>query len=290
MNKQTTIEATTLAASMALAFAEIEGAKKDASNPHFKAKFASLGSVMDAIKPALSKHGLFFTQASHVAEDGVCVETVIHHASGESLSCGQLYVPANKRDAQGFGSALTYARRYGLMTAFGVPAEDDDGNAAAASYRPTTGEIHPTNGPAPRTVLEGPYTSKTALKNAIHAIANSVLVAKSVEAVDSAVKAGKDAIKQAERDWPELLTGDPSLEGDDEGLKKLCARRREELTPRKQTDVFSFLASCVQECPTTNDFESAAGRVRRQDRGIGRRGVESLRRALQCSRVRAEAR
>lgn len=122
-----------LSKAMAGAFSEIEGASKDKLNPHFKSKYADLGSVVDAIKPALAKHGLFFTQATHVAEDGVCVETIIHHSSGESISCGKLYVPANKRDAQGFGSALTYARRYGLMTAFGVPAEDDDGNAAAAS-------------------------------------------------------------------------------------------------------------------------------------------------------------
>jgi hypothetical protein len=64
---------------------------------------------------------------------------VLHHASGEHLSLGTLYVPANKNDAQGYGSALTYARRYGLMTAFGVPAEDDDGNAAAASAPRSSG-------------------------------------------------------------------------------------------------------------------------------------------------------
>jgi hypothetical protein len=63
----------------------------------------------------------------------VCIETVIHHASGESLACGPLFVPASKQDAQGFGSAMTYARRYSLMAAFGVPAEDDDANAAVAS-------------------------------------------------------------------------------------------------------------------------------------------------------------
>jgi hypothetical protein len=218
VNKQTTIEPGNLASAMALAFSEIEGATKDKINPHFKSKYADLGSVIDAIKPSLAKYGLFFTQACHVAEDGVCVETLIHHANGDTVSCGKLYVPANKRDAQGFGSALTYARRYGLMTAFGVPAEDDDGNAAAASARPTTGETQPTNGPAPRTVLDGPYTSKTALKNAIHTIASAARDAKTVEEIDKAVKAGKDAIKQAEKDWPELLTGDPKLEGDDEGL------------------------------------------------------------------------
>ena len=118
---------------MSKAFAEIEAATKSANNPHFKSKYADLGAVIDAVKPPLIKYGLFFTQRSHPAETGVSVETVLHHEGGEELSLGTLFVPANKQDAQGFGSALTYARRYGLMTAFGVPAEDDDGNAAARS-------------------------------------------------------------------------------------------------------------------------------------------------------------
>lgn len=134
MNAQTTIKAEpTLAAAMAQAFGEIEAATKGANNQHFKSKYADLGAVVDAIKPALINHGLFFTQHPEPSAEGVCVETFLHHASGETLSLGKLFVPANKKDAQGFGSALTYARRYALMTAFGVPAEDDDGNAAAAS-------------------------------------------------------------------------------------------------------------------------------------------------------------
>ncbi len=119
-----------LFAAMAKAFPDIEGATKDKTNPAFKSKYADLGSVVDAIKPALVKHGLFFSQLTHDAADGVCVETIVCHASGEQMSFGRLHVPATKRDAQGYGSALTYARRYSLMAAFGVPAEDDDGNAA----------------------------------------------------------------------------------------------------------------------------------------------------------------
>jgi hypothetical protein len=130
MNAQTKIE-TSLSSAMAAAFAEIEGATKDKLNPHFKSKYADLGSVIDAIKPALIKNGLYFTQRPQPSEGGVTVETVIGHASGEEMSLGALFVPANKNDAQAFGSALTYARRYALVTAFGVPVEDDDGNAAA---------------------------------------------------------------------------------------------------------------------------------------------------------------
>jgi hypothetical protein len=133
MNKPTTIEPVSLHMAMAMAFAEIEAATKSANNPHFKSKYADLGSVIEAVKPALIKHSLFFVQLTHEAPGGVCVETVLHHSSGESMSGGRLFVPANKNDAQGYGSALTYARRYSLQTFCGVPAEDDDGNAAAKS-------------------------------------------------------------------------------------------------------------------------------------------------------------
>lgn len=135
MNAPQKIEVATLASSMAAAFAEIEGATKSANNPHFKTKYADLTSVIEAIKPALINHGLFFTQHPEPTEKGITVETVLHHAGGEHLSLGKLFVPANKNDAQGFGSALTYARRYALVTAFGVPVEDDDGNAAAKSSK-----------------------------------------------------------------------------------------------------------------------------------------------------------
>jgi hypothetical protein len=112
---------------------ELGAALKDATNPHFKSKYADLASVVGAIKPVASKHGLGYVQCFHPSEGGVTVETIIVHTSGEHFSTGPLFVPASKQDAQGYGSAITYARRYSLQTAFGVPADDDDGNAAAAS-------------------------------------------------------------------------------------------------------------------------------------------------------------
>jgi hypothetical protein len=123
-------ETKTLYAAMAKAFAAMEGASKDATNPHFKAKYADLSSVVDAIKPALTANELWFRQATHEQAGGVCIETLVCHSSGEEISFGKLFVPASKQDAQGYGSALTYARRYSLMTAFGICPEDDDGNAA----------------------------------------------------------------------------------------------------------------------------------------------------------------
>lgn len=120
----------TIHAAMTAAFSEIDAAMKSAKNPHFKSKYADITAVIESIKPALIKHGLFFTQRPEPTERGITIETVLGHASGEEMSLGKLYVPANKNDPQGFGSALTYARRYALVTAFGVPVEDDDGNAA----------------------------------------------------------------------------------------------------------------------------------------------------------------
>ena len=135
MNAQTAIKPATIYSAMAAAFAEIEGATKDRENPAFKQggraiKYADLTAVIEAIKPALVKNELFFVQRPQPSEHGVTIETIVCHSSGEQMSLGTLFVPANKNDAQGYGSALTYARRYALVTAFGVPVEDDDGNAA----------------------------------------------------------------------------------------------------------------------------------------------------------------
>jgi len=138
VSAQTKIAVDTLHSAMALAFGEIESATKSATGQvgQQKYKYASLTGVIEAIKPALIKHNLFFTQHPVPHDRGVQIETLLHHASGESMSLGALFVPASKQDAQGFGSAMTYARRYALVTAFGVPVEDDDGTAAVkASQR-----------------------------------------------------------------------------------------------------------------------------------------------------------
>jgi hypothetical protein len=70
-------------------------------------------------------------QRTSLDDNGVTVETVFVHESGEMLECGKLHVPASKNDPQGYGSALTYARRYSLMAACGIAPEDDDGNAGS---------------------------------------------------------------------------------------------------------------------------------------------------------------
>lgn len=120
-----------LCKAMAAAFPDIKRAVFDKVNPHFKNQYASLGSVVDAIKPALASRGLWFVQSIHSLPGFASVETIIVHASGESMSCGVTSIPVSKNDAQGYGSALTYAKRYSLSSAFSVVADDDDdGNEA----------------------------------------------------------------------------------------------------------------------------------------------------------------
>jgi len=108
-------------------------ALKQSTNPHFRSKYADLSSCIDAVINALNDNGIALIQHNHECDNGVIVETIFLHESGESLTTGKLHVPAVKHDAQGYGSALTYARRYSLMAACGIAPEDDDGNAASKS-------------------------------------------------------------------------------------------------------------------------------------------------------------
>ena len=128
-----------VAAALVKAQKEFGPALKSSSNPHFKSRYADLAACVEAVVDALNNNGIALMQRVSPSDSGVIVETVFIHESGEVINCGQLHVPATKHDAQGYGSALTYARRYSLMAACGIAPEDDDGNAA--SKRPTAPAI-----------------------------------------------------------------------------------------------------------------------------------------------------
>lgn len=110
-------------------------AVKDANNPFFKSKYADLSSVWAALHP-FSEHGIAITQSPMPAENGcIALDTQLSHASGQWMR-SRLMLPVAKQDPQGYGSAITYARRYAIGCMCGiVTEEDDDGNAA--SHPPT---------------------------------------------------------------------------------------------------------------------------------------------------------
>jgi len=105
-------------------------ALKSATNPHFRSRYADLSACVEAVIDALHSEGLALTQATAPNDAGVTVKTILMHESGTRLELGELFMPAVKHDPQGFGSALTYCRRYSLLAAMGLAPEDDDGNAA----------------------------------------------------------------------------------------------------------------------------------------------------------------
>jgi hypothetical protein len=113
------------------------GAVKDAKNPFFKSSYADLTSVIKAIKEPFANNGLSYSQFPVTSEGGggVGVVTVLLHSSGQWIE-SEFYLPLAKKDPQGGGSAITYARRYALQAMAGIPTADDDAEAAMMRGKP----------------------------------------------------------------------------------------------------------------------------------------------------------
>ena len=109
---------------------EVKSAVKDAENPYFHSKYATLGAVWESCRALLNKNGLAVIQTTEVVGDRVALVSTLAHTSGEWIK-GRLLLMPVKSDPQGIGSAISYARRYCLAALLGIVAdEDDDGNAA----------------------------------------------------------------------------------------------------------------------------------------------------------------
>jgi hypothetical protein len=122
---------------------ELESAAKSSVNPHFKSSYADLAECWATIREPLAKNGLCVVQTTEVDVPAqlVCVITRLIHESGQWFESTYPLWPS-KQDPQGYGAALTYARRYCLTAIVGLTQDDDDGNAAsgkppAAQHRST---------------------------------------------------------------------------------------------------------------------------------------------------------
>lgn len=119
-----------LALALAKFQGQVPGAAKNATNPHLKNKYADLASIWDAIREPLTANGLSVVQLPAAGENGtILLHTRLLHESGEWIE-SEIHMPLGKQDPQGYGSALSYARRYGLVSLLGVVQEDDDGEGA----------------------------------------------------------------------------------------------------------------------------------------------------------------
>lgn len=120
-----------VATALAIAQGTIDNAIKNAQNPHLKNRYADLASVLEQARPALAASGLsIVTVPCGIDDSGQLFDSRVLHKSGQYLST-QFAIPLAKRDAQGLGSAITYARRYAYAAWLGIAQEDDDGNAAS---------------------------------------------------------------------------------------------------------------------------------------------------------------
>lgn len=124
-----------LAKALASAQAKLKPAIKDATNPHFRSKYADLQSVWEAARPVLTANNLSVAQTFNESTgETVTIVTTLLHVSGQWMR-SSLTLKPTKSDPQGIGSAITYGRRYGLSAILGIVAdEDDDGNAASAHH------------------------------------------------------------------------------------------------------------------------------------------------------------
>lgn len=121
---------------------------KDAKNPFFKSNYVTLEGVQNAIDAAIKGTGLAYTQIVKNDDNGnVGVETIITHESGQYLTTGVLALRPEKPTPQGYGSTITYAKRYQLASAFGVSSDvDDDGNVGSGNFKaPAKGNYQQSN-------------------------------------------------------------------------------------------------------------------------------------------------
>lgn len=174
MNKSESINK--ISAAMLKAQLTMGDAVKGAANPFFRSSYADLNSIREAVTPALNAVGITVLQPTTFLDGRTFVETTLLHESGEFLSSLTEIVAAKANDPQAAGSAISYARRYGLQSFLSVGAVDDDGEAAMGRGKPT--------GPSP---AQAAYTAKQAAKAATSPVVESKATTEAVSATKVAV-------------------------------------------------------------------------------------------------------
>ncbi len=203
---------------------------KDGKNPMFKSSYATLDSVLDAVRQPLLDAGILLLQppidtGERTDKPSATVKTqLIHAESGESLEI-LTTIPLGKNDAQGYGSAVTYARRYALLGLLGIAPEDDDGNAASggsSTSRPAAARQQQR--PAPAARQSDPASAPTASSGNGEKPAAKAAGPSLETALNKIKKSSLDKLDFAEQ-WVKL-----NFAGDDlEALKKAIAERRRSL-------------------------------------------------------------
>ena len=187
MEAEKTTRDDSLPARLARAQAVMCHAVLDSRNPHFNSRYASLASVIDAVRAPLAAEGLAWIQRVSCEGTRVSVESILLDQAGAVLSGGTITLTAQQPSPQAIGSALTYARRYSLSTMVGIAAEDDDdaNEATGPACAGAPGASPPPHPPPPlRPALESdpPPTPRPQAASAARSDARHVAAAPPVPA------------------------------------------------------------------------------------------------------------
>jgi hypothetical protein len=235
-----------LYSALAAAQAEMGPALKDAVNPAFKSKYADLASVVAAVMPALNKHGIAVLQPPYDDEAGRYVKTIlVHGETGETAEC-RVPLIIQKNDMQGYGSAVTYARRYGLMGMAGIAPEDDDGNAAAKAAPPKNERpaksMQPAEAPAQQNGVK--HASSAEMKRWLVKLNEDladVHTLVTLESLRASVERG-----MAANNWPNL---DPDGDYYETGFPKMA---RDKLAAREEQIIAAIDAAEIKDLREPN--------------------------------------
>ncbi|MBP5469389.1 MAG: ERF family protein [Candidatus Riflebacteria bacterium] len=159
---------TEIASALAKAQELINPAAYDAANPHFRSRYATLASVMQSCRAALSKNQIAVVQGTTVSDKNVTVTTMLIHSSGQFIS-DDITIPVAQNTAQAIGSALTYGRRYGLSALVGIVSEEDDDSNSAMPIPSTEIQkdvkfTQPKSNPQTSNINNTPQTAKAEVK------------------------------------------------------------------------------------------------------------------------------
>jgi len=139
---------------------ELKPIKRDATNPFFKSKYAPIEAIYDVLLPLLANNGLAITQTTEIRNDMLVLHTRLCHISGETIASEWPVAKVHQKQ-QEIGSALTYARRYSVISICGVTSEeDDDGNAASGKTEPYKPKVKTQAPPKPKQGRQIPSPSK----------------------------------------------------------------------------------------------------------------------------------
>lgn len=228
---------------LAKAQSKIASASKDKVNPAFRSKYADLSAVWEACRSALTANEICVSQWPVHSEDNRLHLITRLACSGEWIMC-EFSIPADKQNAHGYGSAITYAKRFSLAAAIGVVADDDDdGNAASGkgdtagrvTKEATGGSVTSARPAAKHGQMQGPLTI-TALKAKMREFGHDMEACSDIDSLDALLAQSRGVLDQCERDLPDWYYG---VEGGD--VKGAQARISDRIAEMKKDQPHDYL-------------------------------------------------